>query len=167
MEERINVLLGRRSIRHFEDTPITADELNAVLEAGMYAPSAMNEHRCKFVVFQRSGALQEVIKAMNGDPFHGAPTMIAVFVDKLAHTPIQDGSLALGNMLNAAHMLGLGSCWVNSTVNFFEGLEGNMLKIKYLIPSDYNCVGSCVLGYIRGNIPKPLAKPKDMIVLTD
>jgi nitroreductase len=165
MQEAVRLLLGRRSIRSYEEKQITDEQLHTVLEAGISAPSGMNDHKWKFIVFKRGGVMDAIIKEMDGDPFYGAPVVVAVFVDKASHTPVQDGSLAIGNMLNAAHMLGLGSCWINSMSLFFETDAGMELKEKYKIPSDYFCVGSCVLGYIRGNMPGSADRPGDIVVI--
>jgi nitroreductase len=68
-------------------------------------------------------------------------------------------------MLNAAHMLGLGSCWINSMPSFFETAAGKKLKDKNKLPSGYFCVGSCVIGYTKGAYPSAPARPENMIVI--
>lgn len=172
MVEKIQALLDRRCIRNYKEKQISEDELQLVLEAGKYAPSGMGEFKWKFVVLQRNSTMDKVLKGLHqelgieGSPFYDAPTLIIVFVDKNSHTPVQDGSLAIGNMMNAAHMLGLGSCWINCVTDFFNTNGGKEIQSELRIPSDYICIGSCAIGYTNGEIPKPKARANDMIIRT-
>lgn len=166
MQDSVKYLLERRSIRSYEEKQLTDEQLTTILKAGIFAPSGMNDHKWKLVVFKRGGEMDTIIRDADGDPFYGAPALVAVFVDKDSHTPMQDGSLAIGNMLNAAYMLGLGSCWINSMASFFDTEAGKKLKGKYKVPENYFCVGSCVLGYTKGENPKPLDRPEDMVIFT-
>ena len=126
MNETIKTLLARRSIRKFKPEQVKEEELNAILEAGMYAPSGANQQSALFVVIQDKETLKK-LSVMNAavlgkdiDPYYNAPTVILVFADKTKVTPIEDASLALGNMFNAAASLGVGSCWVHRTKQMFE-----------------------------------------------
>lgn len=167
MQDSVKYLLERRSIKSYEEKELTDEQLDTILKAGIFAPSGMNDHKWKFVVFKRGGEMDTIIREADGEPFYGAPTLVAVFVDKASHTPVQDGSIAIGNMLNAAHMLGLGSCWINSMASFFDTDAGKKLKSKYKVREDYFCVGSCVLGYTKGEYPKPLNRPEDMVIFAE
>ena len=106
MHTASNILLTRRSIRQYKPLQITDDQLNAILTAGLFAPSAMNEQAWKLVVIQNPNELQKVAQAamsMTGSadsPFYNAPTLIIVFVQKDAIAPLSDGALCLGNMMN-------------------------------------------------------------------
>ncbi|NLY71416.1 MAG: diguanylate cyclase [Clostridiales bacterium] len=164
MNETIKTLLSRRSIRKYKAEQIKDEELQAVLEAGMYAPSARNRQSPLFVAVQDKEMLKkldDMNKAVNGatDPqYFNAPTVILVFGDKNVPTYIQDASLALGNMFNAAASLGLGSCWVNREKEMFETEEGRALMKEWGVPDNYEGVGACTLGYPEGPIPE--AKPR-------
>ena len=166
MLKKIEPLLTRRSIRAYKDKQITEKELKGVLEAGRHAPSGMNQHKLKFVVFQKSSLLDIIINDLGRDPFYGAKTMVAVFVDKNARTPIQDGCLALGNMMNGAHMMGVASCWVSSMALYFDSEEGKSRMAEWNIPDDYTCVGAVVLGYQEGEAMKRDI-PDDLFVILD
>lgn len=153
MNETIKTLLERRSIRKFKPRQIKEEELNAIIEAGMYAPSGSNQQSALFVVIQDKELLTK-LSAMNAavlgkdmDPYYGAPTVVLVFADKSKVTPIEDACLALGNMLNAAASLGIGSCWIHRTKQMFETAEGKDLMRKWGVVGDYIGVGSCILGY--------------------
>jgi len=169
MNETIKTLLERRSIRKFKPEQIKEEELNAVLEAGKYAPSGGNRQSALFVVVQDEETLKK-LSAMNAavlgkdmDPYYGAPTVVLVFADGSTPTPVEDGSVALDNMFNAAASLGLGSCWVHRTRQMFESDEGKDFLKKWGVTGDYIGVGSCILGYPDEH---PQASPrKDKFVI--
>ena len=134
MNETIKTLLERRSIRKFKPEQIREDELNAILGAGMYAPSGANQQSALFVVVQDKETLRK-LSVMNAavwgkdiDPYYGAPTVILVFADRSKVTPVEDASLALGNMFNAAASLGIGSCWIHRVRQMFETGEEAVVK---------------------------------------
>ena len=91
------------------------------------------------------------------DPFYGAPTVLVVLADKNIGTHIEDGSLVLGNLMNAAHSLGLGSCWIHRAKEEFETKEGKELLKEWNIPENYAGIGHCILGYPE---EKSEAKPR-------
>jgi nitroreductase len=170
MNETIKTLLQRRSIRKFKPEQIREEELKAILEAGMYAPSGANQQAAFFVVVQDKELLKK-LSAMNAavlgkdmDPYYGAPTVVLVFADKSKITPIEDASLALGNMFNAAASLGVGSCWVHRAKQMFETEEGKALLRKWGVTGDYIGVGSCILGYPEGGHPKAAPRKENFVV---
>lgn len=161
MNKVLEVLKNRRSIRSYLDTQISNEELEAVLEAGRYAPSGLNRQTSIFIVVQNKELLSKLVEkcSRNGnDPFYQAPTIVLVFSDTTSSLYLQDGSLALGNMMNAAAGLQLGSCWINSPSNYFKTEEGRVMKEELTVPSSYECIGCCTLGYIKGEYPE--AKPR-------
>ncbi len=170
MNETIKTLLSRRSIRKFKPNQIKEEELNTILEAGMYAPSGANQQSALFVVIQDKETLQK-ISAMNAaiwkkgdDPYYSAPTVILVLADRSKVTPVEDATLALGNMFNAAASLGLGSCWVHRARQMFESGEGKELLSKWGITGDYIGVGSCALGYPDCEIPRATPRKEKFVV---
>ncbi len=170
MNETIKTLLERRSIRKFKPEQIREEELNAILGAGMYAPSGANQQSALFVVIQDKETLKK-LSAMNAsvlgkniDPYYAAPTVILVFADKSKITPIEDASLALGNMFNAAASLGIGSCWVHRAKEMFETDEGKNLLRRWGAAGDYIGVGSCILGYPDGKQPKAAPRKDNFVI---
>lgn len=149
-------LLTRRSVRKYKSEQISDEELNAVLKAGTYAPTAMGKQSPLIVAVQDKGdiarmsALNAKIWGKNADPFYGAPTVIIVFAPAGYRNGVQDASLVMGNMMNAAHALGLGSCWINRALESFETPEGRSLLEKWGIEGDWIGVGNCILGYPDG-----------------
>jgi len=170
MNETIKTLLERRSIREFKQAQIKEDELNAILEAGMYAPSGANQQSALFIVVQdketltKLSAMNAAVLGKNIDPFYGAPTIVLVFADRSKVTPLEDASLALGNMFNAAASLGIGSCWIHRIKQMFETDEGKELMKKWGVVGDYVGVGSCILGYPKGGHPKASPRKDKFII---
>lgn len=179
MSEIVNAILQRRSIRSFKQEQIKDSELEAILEAGQFAPSARNEQSWHFTVVQNkdlqskinevirkiflnSGnpAFEERAKAEHFSPFYHAPTLIIVSSDEKAIAPQHNGSLALGNLFLAAHALNIGSVWIHSLRSLFDTEEGRALNKELGIPNGYTIVGSGAFGYNADDTP-PSAPRKE------
>ena len=92
------------------------------------------------------------------DPFYGAPVVLVVLADKTVSTHVYDGSLVMGNLMLAAHALGLGSCWIHRAREEFESEEGKAILKELGIEGEYEGIGHCVIGYADGE--EPQAKPR-------
>lgn len=156
-------LLTRRSVRKYSDRPVEDEKLDKVLTAGLYAPTGMN-NQLPVLVAVRDKATRDELSRMNaavmgasGDPFYGAPCVIVVLSDPERMTWVEDGSLVLGNLMNAAHSLGLGSCWIHRAKECFDTPEGKELLRAWGVPENYRGVGNCILGYAA---EEPEAKPR-------
>lgn len=156
-------LLTRRSVRKYADRPVEDEKLDKVLTAGLYAPTGMN-NQLPVLVAVRDKATRDELSRMNaavmgtsGDPFYGAPCVIVVLSDPERMTWVEDGSLVLGNLMNAAHSLGLGSCWIHRAKECFDTPEGKELLRAWGVPENYRGVGNCILGYAA---EEPEAKPR-------
>lgn len=165
MNETLKVLKERRSVRKYKAEQIKDEELNAILEAGTWAPSAKGLQTSVMVVVQDPetiaymSKLNAEIQGNPGtDPFYGAPTVVVVLGDGEKLNWLQDGSLVMGNLMNAAAALGLGSCWINRAMELFDRPEGKELLKKWGLPETYRGVGNCILGYVAGDLPAP--KPR-------
>ena len=99
------------------------------------------------------------------DPFYSAPTVIVVLADKTKYTYIEDGSLVLGNLMNAAHSLGIGSCWIHRAKEEFATEEGKELLKEWNIPDNYVGIGHCILGYPCGKLQEPKPRKEDYITI--
>ena len=159
--EVIKALATRRSIRSYKPEQITDEELKTVLEAGTWAPTAKGLQDPWIVAVQNPGLLKRISR-MNAavwgrediDPFYGAPTFVLVFGTADWVNAVPDGSLVLGNMMNAAHAIGLGSCWINREREMFATEEGKALMKELGLPDGLIGIGALALGY-------PAAPPKD------
>ena len=138
MNEVLHCLLTRRSVKKYLSQPVEEEKLEAVLEAGTYAACGMGRQAGKIVVLQNPDDIAQLEK-MNATilgnpdahPFYGAPVVCVVFADTNVNTWVEDGSLVIGNMMAAAHSLGLGSCWIHRARQEFESAEGKALMKKY------------------------------------
>jgi nitroreductase len=170
MNETIKALLNRRSVRAFKPEQIKDEELLLVLEAGKYAPSGAGHQSALFVAVQNKETLAKLSKmnagvaGMAGDPYYGAPTVVLVLADKSKATPVEDASLAIGNMFNAAYALGLGSCWIHREKEMFESEEGKAFLKEWGVKGDYMGVGACLLGYPAAGLPKPAPRKENRVV---
>ena len=173
MHETIETLKTRRSCRAYQPRQVEEGLLQQVLEAGLYAPSGRGAQPVVFVVVQDQATLAELsrlnaaVMGADTDPFYGAPTVIVVLADRSRPTWVEDGSLALGNLMNAAHALGLGSCWIHRAKEVFNSAEGKALMEKWGLKDSLEGIGHCILGYGEG--PEPAEKPRkdDYIVWAD
>lgn len=160
MNESIKNMIERRSIRKFKKEQIKDEELELILEAGKYAPTGRGMQSPIMIVVQNQEIIQKLSKmnaevmGTNNDPFYGAPTVIIVLADKNRGTCIEDGSVVMGNLMNAAHSLGIGSCWIHRAYEVFESDEGKALLKQWGIEGDYRGIGHCILGYVDGDYPK-------------
>lgn len=169
MNETLKTILSRRSVRSYQPKQITDEELNTILKAGTYAPSAMNQQSSHFTVIQNKDVMNELVtlakEVMNQDrnPFYDAPTVVLVFGKKDNLAPVQDASLAIENMFLAAASLNIGSCWINCVNRVFDTEKGRSLQRKIGISEEYMSVGSCALGYASGDAKEPAPRKADFI----
>lgn len=167
MNEIIKTMKERRSIRSFKNDQITDAQLDTILEAGTYAASGMGTQSTVLVpvqdpeVIAMMGGLNAKVMGMDIDPFYGAPTVVVVFADTAeTATPVEDGSLVIGNMMLAAFSEGVDSCWVHRAKEVFETEEGKALKAKWGLGESLVGIGNCILGYREGDLPPaPERKP--------
>ncbi len=173
MNETINTILKRRSIRNYKQQQISKEDLNTLLEAGQYAPSAVNEQPWHFTIVQNKqmqGKLNQACKdimtkskdpqiAKSGtDPnfciYYNAPTLIIISGDTKAIAPQIDCTLAMENMFLAGESLNIGSCWINAIYNFLLSEGGKQLKKELQIPEGFNVCAVAGFGYKAGEIPE-------------
>jgi nitroreductase len=169
MNQTVNDIKNRRSVKEYKPEQITDAELMEVLAAGMNAPSGGNRQTPIFIVVQNKEWIRKlsvlnakIAGAPEGvDPFYGAPTVILVCADKTQGDPVQDACLALGNMFNAAYSMGLGSRWINRIRETFETDLGKQLLKECGYDGEYIGVGSCILGYPLNGFPGPIPRKEN------
>ena len=167
--DAIKALNDRVSVRCYKEEQISKEELETVLEAGKNAPTGMNRQSPVFIAVQNK-KIRDELSALNAsfmdresDPFYGAPTVICVLVKEGIITNIEDGSLALGNMLNTAYAIGLGACWIHRCKQMFESEYGKNLLAQYGLEG-YVGVGCCILGYPADGFPEKKIRKADYAV---
>lgn len=166
MNETLKTIQARRSIRSFKPELPPQELIDAVIEAGLCAPSGMGK-QSSIVLAVTDRTLRAQLADLNRraahwdegiDPFYGAPVVLTVLADRTVPTWVNDGSLTLGNMLIAAQSLGLGNIWVHRAGEVFETPQGQALLRDLGIEDTYGGVGHCVLGYLDGEPPAPAAR---------
>ena len=169
MKETVADIKNRRSVKEYKKEQISDAELMEVLEAGMNAPSGGNRQSAIFIVVQNREWIDKlcvlnarIAGAPEGwDVFYGAPTVIVVAASTETADAVKDGSLAIGNMLNAAYALGLGARWINRADGMLEDELGKQLLKEAGYEGDYVGVGNVILGYPAGDFPAPIEHKKD------
>ena len=163
MNDVIQAMQDRRSCRKFVATPVPRELIEQVIEAGLWAPSGKGG-QAPIVIAVTNPELRDRISEANRtiggwkegfDPFYGAPVILIVLASKELPTYIYDGSLTLGNLMLAAHSLGLGSIWIHRAKQEFETDEFKALLAELGVEGDYEGIGHCAVGYIDGEAPAP------------
>ena len=160
MNETLKTLNERRSCRNYKPDPVPEEILEKILEAGTYAATGMGKQSPIMIAVTDTKTRDAAVMGAASDPFYGAPAVIVVLADRSVGTYLYDGSLVMGNLMNAAHALGIASCWIHRAKEEFESEEGKAL-LKFLgIEGDYEGIGHCVLGYAADAETKPAAPRK-------
>lgn len=97
------------------------------------------------------------------DPFYGAPVILIVLAKRDSLHRVYDGSLVMGNLMLAAHALGIGSCWIHRAREEFETEEGIALLRSLGITEEYEGIGHCALGYVDGEYPSAPARKENWV----
>ena len=153
MADTLTTLKTRRSCRAYKPEHIEEEKLNAIMEAGTYAATGMGKQSPIIIAVKDQEIRNKLAKinaaamGMEIDPFYGAPELLVVLANKDIPTYIYDGSLVMGNMMNAAADLGVASCWVHRAKEEFESEEGKEILKKLGIKGNYEGIGNLILGY--------------------
>ena len=153
MNNALKVLYDRRSIRRYKSEQISREEMDAVIKAGVCAASGKNQQSAIIIAVQDKetrdllSRLNAEVLGVKSDPFYGAPTVLIVLADAKSPYVVQDGSLVMGNLMNAAKAIGLGSCWINRAKEVFDSDQGKALLKKWGVEGEWTGVGNCILGY--------------------
>lgn len=170
MNEVIQSIKTRRSVRSFLPKQVEPELLDAVLEAGTYAPTGSGKQSPVIVAVQNPATVKQLsrmnaaVYGTSSDPFYGAPTILVVLADKTRRTYLLDGAAVLTTLANAAHALGLGSCWIHRAKEEFESEEGKALLKQWGIDGDYEGVGHIALGYAAAVPGEPAPRKSNYIV---
>lgn len=162
MSDVLNKMKTRRSIRKYKPDEIPQELLDQIIEAGTYAASARGCQNTIIIQVTNKELRDEIMKMnckIGGwedgfDPFYGAPVMLIVLAKKDWPNRVYDGSLVMGNLMLAAHELGIGSCWIHRAREEFETEWGRKLLDSLGIKDEYEGIGHCALGYIDGEYPE-------------
>ena len=162
MNEILTAMKERRSIRKFKPDMPSKEDLEKIIEAGRYAANGMGR-QATITLAVTDRELRDQISADNCkiggweegfDPFYGAPAILIVLAEKNWANRVYDGSLVMGNMMLAAHALGLGSIWIHRAKEEFETAKYKELLTKLGISGEWEGIGHCAVGYMDGAAPE-------------
>ena len=163
-DEALKLIESRRSIRSYKPDMVPDNLIDKVIEAGTFAATG-GGRQSPIIIAVKDRKTRDKLSKLNADimgaetdPFYGAPLVLIVLADRSSSTYLYDGSLVMGNLMLAAHALGLGSCWIHRAKEEFDRPEGKEILKDLGITGDYEGIGHCILGYIDGDVPE--AKPR-------
>ena len=169
MNETLTTLKTRRSCRAYRPEHVEEEKIKAIVEAGTYAPTGMGKQSPIILVIKdeeiknKLAKINAAVMSADMDPFYGAPDLIVVLANKDIPTYLYDGSLVMGNMLNAAASLGVASCWIHRAKEEFESEEGKEILKKLGIEGNYEGIGNLILGYAANPDAKAAARKDNYV----
>ncbi|MBQ4178487.1 MAG: nitroreductase [Elusimicrobia bacterium] len=175
MNEIIKAMMERRSIRKFKSDMVSKKDIDEIIESGLYAANGMGR-QAVITVAVTNKELRDKIAEDNRkiggwdkgfDPFYGAPVILIVLAEKDWRNKVYDGSLVIGNMMLAAHSLGLGSIWIHRAKEEFETEEYKKLLKDIGVQGEWEGIGHCAIGYIDGDIPKPAPRKENRVFFVE
>lgn len=173
MNEVLNDLIARRSTKKYKPDMVPREVLDQIIEAGTYAANGRGlQSPIILAVTNREvrdqlSKLNADIMGASADPFYSAPVVLVVLADKKVPTHVYDGSLVMGNLMTAAHALGIGSCWIHRAKEEFERPEGKAILASLGIEGDYEGIGHCVLGYADAQPKTPAPRKENYVYHID
>ena len=171
MNEVIKAMKERRSIRKFKSEMPKKEALDQIIEAGLYAANGMGK-QSPMILAVTNKDIRDKISVSNCkiggwgdgfDPFYGAPAVLIVLVPKDAPTGVYDGSLVMGNLMLAAHSVGLGSIWIHRAKEEFETEEYRQLLKDHGITGEWIGIGHCAVGYTDGDSPEAAPRKESRV----
>ena len=173
MNQTLETIKTRRSIRRFKPDMLPRETIDAIIEAGLYAASGMNTQNTVIVAItnkeirDRLSRANAAVMGSDRDPFYGAPVVLVVLAEKSRRTYVHDGSLVMGNLMLAAHALGVGSCWIHRARETFDQPEWKEFLASLGLEGDYEGIGNCILGYTDGEEPAAPARREGRVFYAD
>lgn len=173
MKSSMEIMLTRRSVKKYKsDMPNKAD-IEKIINAGLAAASGRNMQASVVVavtnkeIRDRLSRDNAAVMGASGDPFYNAPCVLVVLAEKTAHTYVYDGSLTLGNMMLAAHEIGLGSCWIHRAKEVMAKPEWQEWIKSLGLEGEYEGIGNLVVGYPDGNFLAEKERRPGRVVYVD
>lgn len=171
MNDTLKVLETRRSCRNFKPDMIPEETLEQIVRAGTYAPTGMGKQSPIILAVtnkelrdQFSEENRKIMGAPVGmDPFYGAPVILVVLANKAVPTHVYDGSLVMGNLMNAAESLGVASIWIHRAKEEFESDFGKKILADLGIQGEYEGIGHCALGYAAEPAKETTARKENYV----
>jgi hypothetical protein len=171
MNTTIKDMIERRSCRKFKPDMVSKELINQVIEAGLYAANGMGKQATRIVAVTNKEMRDRISRdnqTIGGwedgfDPFYGAPVILIVLAEKDWKNKIYDGSLVMGNLMLAAHSLGLGSIWIHRAKEEFEMDYYKKYLINLGLEGEFEGIGHCALGYVDGELPQAAPRKENHV----
>lgn len=170
MNEVLKNIRERRSCRKYKADAVPAELIDAVVEAGLYAPSSLGEQSALIVAVSDKETRDKLSKLNarftskpDNDPFYGAPVVLIALARTARDAQFCDGCVMLENMMLAAQSLGLGSCWIHRAKEMYASEEGKAFLAELGVEGDVIGVGHCILGYPDGELPEAPARKEGRV----
>lgn len=170
MEQTLQDIKTRRSCRSYKPDMVPQDVLEKIVEAGTWAATGMGRQSPMILAVtdknlrNRLSRMNAAVMGRDQDPFYGAPVVLVVLADKNVPTHVYDGSLVMGNLMLAAHALGVSSCWIHRAKEEFESEEGEAILRELGIEGEWEGIGHCILGYAAAEPAAPKARKENYVV---
>jgi len=160
----LELIKTRRSIRKYKLDPVSEEEINKILEAGRWAPSASNRQPWRFIVLRSEETKRKLAETLTWGGFLSqAPLGIAVVINpRASNHPVEDGAAATQNMLLEAHSLGLGACWIGAYGSAYEESAKKVLNV----PDNDRLLSVIVIGR-SAESPQSTRRKLDEITFSD
>jgi nitroreductase len=169
----MEIMLERRSCKKYLPDMPKREDIDRIIEAGLAAASGRNLQAPIVVAVTNKEIRDKLSKAnaavlgANADTFYGAPCVLVVLGEKIANTYLYDGSLTLGNMMLAAHELGLGSCWIHRAKEVMALPEWQDWLKSIGLEGEYEGIGNLVVGYPDAYLPPKKETRPGRVVFVD
>ncbi len=171
MNETLKVLETRRSCRSFKPEMVKEEDLKAIIKAGTYAATGMGKQSPVIIAVTDKKLRDEIAeenRKIGGwdegfDPFYGAPVILIVLARKDVPTHVYDGSLVMGNLMNAAESLSVASIWIHRAKEEFESEFGKNILKRLGIEGEYEGIGHCALGYAAEPAEDPAPRKENYV----
>ena len=170
MNETLKVLETRRSCRNFDKSRmVSKEDIEAIVKAGTFAATGMGK-QSPIIIAVTNPELRDKLAKENAavmgadtDPFYGAPVILIVLADTSVVTYKYDGSLVMGNLMNAAESLGINSIWIHRAKEEFESEFGKKILADLGIEGNYEGIGHCAIGYAAAPIAAPAPRKENYV----
>ena len=167
MNQFVKQLQQRRSVKRYRDELPDLNIIEEIAKAGANAPSALNRQPAIIIVITNKEMIKKIeninrtIANRTYDQFYNAPVLMCVLCYANVSTRVYDGSLVMGNLINAANAYGLGACWIHRAKETFETSEGKQILHDLGIEGNYEGIGNCIMGYIDGDYPNEIPRKNE------
>ena len=164
MNEIIKAMIDRRSCKSYKSDMLPKETIEKIIEAGLWAANGRGLQTPVIVavtdkeIRDKLSKLNAKVMGANSDPFYNAPVVLIVLAPKEHPNRVYDGSLVMGNLMLAAHSLGVGSCWIHRAKEVMDTAEGKEILKTVGLEGEWEGIGNCVLGYPQGALKE--AQPR-------